>query len=74
MLKTTTVIRMILLNVNSFPRAERMPAFASESGIAPSKTPCGQMYLQKNGSPIPIEFVTSIGSMITKTISMTYFR
>ena len=51
-----------------------MAAFPRESGIAPSRTPCGQIYLQKKGSPIPIEFVTNIGRSITKTIRMIYFR
>ena len=51
-----------------------MAVFPRESGIAPSRTPCGQMYLQKNGSLIPTEFVTSIGRSITKTIRMIYFR
>ena len=37
---------MINLNVNSFPNAARIPALASDKGIAPSSTPCGQMYLQ----------------------------
>ena len=45
-----------------------------DRGIAPSRTPCGQIYLQKNGSPIPIEFVISIGRSITKTRRMIYFR
>ena len=58
----------------SFPSAERIAAFPIDNGIAPSKTPWGQIYLQKNGSPIPIEFVISIGRSITKTIRMTYFR
>ena len=44
------------------------------SGIAPSRTPCGQIYLQKKGSPIPIEFVASIGRRITKTTRMMYVR
>ena len=60
--------------VTDYPSADRIAAFPSERGIAPSKTPCGQMYLQKNGSPIPIEFVISIGRRITKTIRMMYFR
>ena len=49
-----------------------MPAFAIESGSAPSNTPCGQRYLQKNGSPIPSWFVTNIGSRITKTKRIPY--
>ena len=54
--------------------ADRIAAFPMESGIAPSRTPCGQIYLQKKGSPIPIEFVASIGRRITKTTRMMYFR
>ena len=63
--------------------AERADPFAKrpvkqnaqdDNGIAPSRTPCGHIYLQKNGSPIPTEFVTSIGRSITKTIRITYFR
>ena len=59
MLKMITVIKIRHLKENSFPNAEAMAVFLSDSGIAPSKTPCGQRYLQKNGSPIPMEFVTS---------------
>jgi len=74
MLSTTTVIRIQNLNENSLPSADRIAAFPMESGIAPSRTPCGQIYLQKNGSPIPIEFVANIGRRITKTARMIYFR
>ncbi len=56
------------------PSAARIPELASASGIAPSSTPCGQMYLQKKGSPIPSELVTNAGSSITKTTRITYFR
>ena len=74
MLKTTTVIKIILLNRNKLPSAERIAVFPIANGMAPSNTPCGQRYLQKNGSPIPMEFVTSIGSRMTNTIKMKYFR
>ena len=74
MLKTITASRIRNLKENSVPNAERIPALLRDSGIAPSKTPCGQIYLQKNGSPIPMEFVTSIGRSITKTTRMKYFR
>ena len=74
MLNTTTVIKIKHLKENSVPSADLIDAFPRESGIAPSKTPWGQIYLQKNGSPIPTEFVTSIGRRITKTIRMRYFR
>ena len=74
MLNPTTVIKIRHLNENSFPSAERIVALPSDRGIAPSRTPCGQIYLQKNGSPIPIEFVISIGRSITKTRRMIYFR
>ena len=36
--------------------------------------PAGYMYLQKNGSPMPSEFVTNAGSSITKTTRITYFQ
>jgi hypothetical protein len=39
--------RIVNLNVNKCPSAARIPELASASGIAPSSTPCGQMYLQK---------------------------
>ena len=71
MMKST---RIVNLNVNRCPSAARIPELASESGIAPSSTPCGQMYLQKKGSPIPNELVTNAGSSITKTTRITYFR
>lgn len=74
MLNTITVIKIKHFQVKSFPSADRMAALPRESGIAPSKTPCGQIYLQKKGSPIPIEFVTSSGRRITKTIRIIYFR
>ena len=74
MLNKTTVIKIKHLKEKSFPSADRMAAFPSERGIAPSRTPCGQIYLQKKGSPIPIEFVTSMGSSITKIIRRIYFR
>ena len=44
-----------------------------ESGIAPSKTPAGQMYLQKYGLPIPNSFTTRTGKIITATTSIKYF-
>ena len=68
-----TIVRIENLNVKSFPSALRIPAFVIESGSAPSNTPWGQMYLQKNGSPMPSEFVTRAGSSITKTIRIIYF-
>ena len=62
------------LKEKSVPSADLIAVFPSDSGMAPSKTPCGQMYLQKNGSPIPTEFVTNIGRRITKTMRIIYFR
>ena len=44
------------------------------AGIAPSKTPCGQRYLQKKGSPIPTSFAASTGSMHTITTRIPYLR
>ena len=49
MLNTTTVIKIKHFQVKSFPSADRMAAFPRESGMAPSRTPCGQIYLQKKG-------------------------
>ena len=74
MLNTITVINIRLLNENSLPSAERIAALPRDKGMAPSKTPCGHTYLQKNGSPMPSAFVTNIGRRITKTIRMTYLR
>ena len=45
MLNPTTVIKIRHLNENSFPSAERIVALPSDRGIAPSRTPCGQIYL-----------------------------
>ena len=45
----------------------------SASGSAPSSTPCGHRYLQKNGSPMPSSFVTSTGSSTTMISSTAYF-
>ena len=61
-----TSTRTVNLKVNKCPSAARIPELASDNGIAPSSTPCGQIYLQKNGSPIPSELVTNAGSSITK--------
>lgn len=72
MLNIIKSISTELLKVKSLPSAERIPELVRESGIAPSSTPCGHIYLQKNGSPIPIELVTTIGSKITNTASITY--
>ena len=74
MLRMMKSARTVNLNVNKCPSAARIPELASDSGIAPSSTPCGQMYLQKKGSPIPSELVTNAGSSITKTTRITYFR
>ena len=74
MLSTMTAIRIQNLNENSFPSADRIAAFPMESGIAPSRTPCGQIYLQKKGSPIPIEFVASMGRRITKNYKDDVFQ
>ena len=66
--------RMQAFHVNSLPSAARMPALVRERGMAPSSTPCGQRYLQKNGSPIPISLTTSAGSSTTMMSSTAYFR
>lgn len=72
-LRITKVISIPNFHVNSLPRAALILALAIESGIAPSNTPCGQRYLQKNGFPIPSEFVTRRGSKITKINNTPYF-
>ena len=69
-----TNTRIINLNINKRPSAARIPGLTSDSGAAPSSTPCGHMYLQKNGSPIPSELVTNVGSSITKMTKTAYFR
>ncbi len=40
----------------------------------PSSTPCGQRYLQKNGSPMPTSFTRNAGSRKTITSSTAYLR
>ena len=60
--------------LNSEPSAARMPELAIDSGIAPSSTPCGQRYLQKYGSPIPVSPFMNAGSRNTITTRTTYFR
>ena len=52
----------------------RMPELARDSGIAPSSTPWGQRYLQKNGSPMPTSLTMSAGSSTTASSRMTYFK
>ena len=69
-----TNTRIVNLNINKRPSAARIPGLTSDSGTAPSSTPCGHMYLQKNGSPIPSELVTNVGSSITKMTKTAYFR
>ena len=61
-------------HVNRLPNAARMPELAMDSGIAPSSTPWGQRYLQKNGSPMPTSFTRNAGSRNTITSKTAYFR
>ena len=69
MLSTITVIRTTLFQANRFPSAERIPESASARGIAPSSTPCGQRYLQKNvetlAARVILEGKVSMGDTIT---------
>lgn len=44
-------IKTASFHVNSEPKAERIPSLTAARGIAPSSTPCGQIYLQKTGHP-----------------------
>ena len=55
-----------------FPNAERIPSLTAESGNAPSSTPCGHIYLQKYGSPIPKSFTMSTGNKTTANSSTAY--
>ena len=43
-------------------------------GNGASSTPCGQRYLQKNGSPMPSSLTASNGSSTTMTSSTAYFK
>ena len=51
-----------------------MLASASASGMPPFRMPAGQMYLQKNGSPIPTSLTTVMGRTMTKSARIPYFR
>mgnify|MGYP007002739326 CR=1 FL=1 len=74
MLKNMIAIKTASFHVNSEPKAERIPSLTAARGIAPSSTPCGQIYLQKNGSPIPTSFTISAGSNTTANNSTAYFK
>lgn len=69
---TTTEISTTSFHENSFPNAERIPSLTAESGNAPSSTPCGHIYLQKYGSPIPKSFTMSTGNKTTANSSTAY--
>lgn len=70
--------RIVNINKNTFqenikPMACLKDGFINTKGMPASKVPAGQMYLQKNGSPIPTTFTTNIGRMITNIMSIKYF-
>ena len=65
---------MLNFHVNSLPSTARMPELARDSGMAPSSTPCGQRYLQKNGSPMATSFTRNAGSRKTITSSTAYLK
>ena len=67
------VMRIVNFQVNNVPNVARMFLSTIESGIPPSKIPCGQMYLQKYGNAIPALFVIMIGSNITATARIINF-
>ena len=49
-------------------------SFFITSGIAPSKAPAGQIHLQKYGAASPNLLVKNMGSKITNTKSIRYFK
>lgn len=72
MLRIIIVTSITNFHVKSLPSAARMLLSASESGIPPSRIPCGQIYLQKYGMEIPAWFVIRIGNTITAMIRIPY--
>lgn len=62
MLKNMIAIKTASFHVNSEPKAERIPSLTAARGIAPSSTPCGQIYLQKNGNIVGQPIVGAITS------------
>ena len=63
-----------LFQVNRFPRLARIDLLPIARGIPPSKIPTGQRYLQKKGSASPTSLAKVIGSAMTKTARIPYFR
>ena len=66
------MVKMTAFDMNSVPRVEGMLGFESAKGIAPSKIPCGQIYLQKYGLAIPTSFLKNAGSIHTTTTNTIY--
>ena len=73
-LNKINVIKMPNFQAKSLPSAARIPVFTTESGIAPSKTPCGHRYLQKKGSPMPRSLTANAGRIITVRSNTAYLR
>ena len=64
---------MVNFNVKSVPKVARIVLSTKESGIPPSSIPCGQIYLQKYGEPIPALLVNNMGSATTVMSRTPYF-
>lgn len=71
--RITVIIKIVSFRLNNEPKLALIDVSTKESGIAPSRTPAGQIYLQKYGLPIPNSFTTRTGKIITETMSIKYF-
>ena len=68
MRERATIIRSnTVFHWNRTPQAACKPSLTAVSGIPANKVPLGQMYLQNQGSPIPVIPVTTLGSRMTKS-------
>ena len=65
---------MLSFHRKSLPSVALMAGLAIDRGMPPSSMPCGQMYLQKYGEDIPAALFKNVGSMMTATSKMMYFR
>ena len=68
------IINIVNFKLNNDPKLALIDESTNESGIAPSKTPAGQIYLQKYGLPMPKLFVIKTGKIITATSRIMYLR
>lgn len=71
---TMIKIRIPIFQLNRKPIASCSGGLADTSGIPPNSVPEGQIHLQNQGSPFPRRFTANIGSMITNTTRIMYFR